>query len=790
MLSSSLGGGRKHRVVFAMCPECLFGPSEVGNAVPRNQANGELVTGIVLMLESERLIILQGPVGSGKSSAVSRALELVNDPSMVRIVTHAEDRHIDYAALEGVLDDPGNPHASILRASAGTGSTVPCWVIDDFHFLDDASAALICWAVESGALRLLASITHIDASPDLTLMLETVPARKLSTTPLDVHAVRAVLKEEWLRPVAQWEAVLATRFTAGNVSAVVALAGFTAENFPSGATPDTWVEHLYAPDIATYGPVIEHVEEIRQSLEPAAWAGLQLVAAAGRLSPQQANRLLGRPVLGTLREFGLIMLDPGTSETRAASGLLDLGIRMNMGRDELHGLWESALGTVALASGRRSPSSHLSWWRANGIELSAGQLLDGARQALQQGQPAPALALLEGLDQSSHRWMQAEAHVLAGRGREAAAMAGAALLDPATPERLGSNEALVAVGSGLWPQAAGHFTDVGGLPEMAELIYAAVVGDHDRVLEIGGQSRTGHDPQIRQCTQVLHAATLALTGAAELGLAVLADLSPQSPSWSGITTQNATDARCAVHLLNGDWEILEELTDEGPTLYWAAERSGLSMDLRTLMGMTTAALPRTLDPAVPAPVGYHLLRVLAREVVDAAADPTGALRGVRLMLLEEAKRLPAGVELLARGWELKLVLDSGTRPSSALLQRIIELAGDCQGKLSHFLLLTSTGLLKHDAPRLLAAAAFGERLGMGAWLCVPIPSKEPHPLLSRRETEIADRAVAGDIARTIAEDLDLSVRTVEKHLANIYRKLGISGREELARRHDMTAGLP
>lgn len=35
-------------------------------------------------------------------------------------------------------------------------------------------------------------------------------------------------------------------------------------------------------------------------------------------------------------------------------------------------------------------------------------------------------------------------------------------------------------------------------------------------------------------------------------------------------------------------------------------------------------------------------------------------------------------------------------------------------------------------------------------------------------------------SRLIAEDLGLSVRTVDNHLARVFRKLGVTGRDELA----------
>lgn len=51
--------------------------------------------------------------------------------------------------------------------------------------------------------------------------------------------------------------------------------------------------------------------------------------------------------------------------------------------------------------------------------------------------------------------------------------------------------------------------------------------------------------------------------------------------------------------------------------------------------------------------------------------------------------------------------------------------------------------------------------------------------LTRREREVAVLAGEGRTSREIAEQLVVSVRTVDNHLASVYRKLGIGGRHEL-----------
>jgi DNA-binding CsgD family transcriptional regulator len=48
--------------------------------------------------------------------------------------------------------------------------------------------------------------------------------------------------------------------------------------------------------------------------------------------------------------------------------------------------------------------------------------------------------------------------------------------------------------------------------------------------------------------------------------------------------------------------------------------------------------------------------------------------------------------------------------------------------------------------------------------------------LSRRERDVLERVAAGEDNEHIAAGLTLSVRTVERHLSNIYLKLGVTGK--------------
>jgi DNA-binding NarL/FixJ family response regulator len=69
---------------------------------------------------------------------------------------------------------------------------------------------------------------------------------------------------------------------------------------------------------------------------------------------------------------------------------------------------------------------------------------------------------------------------------------------------------------------------------------------------------------------------------------------------------------------------------------------------------------------------------------------------------------------------------------------------------------------------------------------VAAPRRRGESTLTAREREIATLVVAGHATRAVADTLVISERTVETHIAAIYRKLGVSNRTALARLLDET----
>jgi ATP/maltotriose-dependent transcriptional regulator MalT len=59
--------------------------------------------------------------------------------------------------------------------------------------------------------------------------------------------------------------------------------------------------------------------------------------------------------------------------------------------------------------------------------------------------------------------------------------------------------------------------------------------------------------------------------------------------------------------------------------------------------------------------------------------------------------------------------------------------------------------------------------------------EEPVGALSERETEVLVLAARGLSNQHIAEELDIAEVTVKRHLANVYRKIGVRSRSEAVR---------
>jgi DNA-binding NarL/FixJ family response regulator len=174
------------------------------------------------------------------------------------------------------------------------------------------------------------------------------------------------------------------------------------------------------------------------------------------------------------------------------------------------------------------------------------------------------------------------------------------------------------------------------------------------------------------------------------------------------------------------------------------------------------------------------------QVVGEAADGTEVMRTVReldfdVLVLDLSMPGRSGMELI------KLV--KSERPKLKVL--VLSMHQETQYAVRAIKSGASGYLTKETAPAQLEqairkiagggayiSAEVAEQLALGA---MPGSETLPHETLSDREFQVFRALVAGDAVSDIAAKLNLSVKTVSTHKANLMQKLGLANQTELVR---------
>lgn len=201
----------------------------------------------------------------------------------------------------------------------------------------------------------------------------------------------------------------------------------------------------------------------------------------------------------------------------------------------------------------------------------------------------------------------------------------------------------------------------------------------------------------------------------------------------------------------------------------------------------------------PNPISRRALSTLLGEgddirVIGDAASPDGldpsAVRAADVAILGEFERGPGAIieQIRESSGSIKVVVmahfDGGEIPFQAIQHGADGLVPISAGakeirEAIHEVTETGTAIDADLAVEALHWAARREEK--------PDPTVHA-PRLTARETQILEYLAEGRTAAAIASRLGLSRRTVEAHLANAYRKLGVHGRfEALARVRAMSA---
>jgi DNA-binding NarL/FixJ family response regulator len=239
------------------------------------------------------------------------------------------------------------------------------------------------------------------------------------------------------------------------------------------------------------------------------------------------------------------------------------------------------------------------------------------------------------------------------------------------------------------------------------------------------------------------------------------------------------------------------------------EHSGVPRDLERLDAIRFALEGKNLDVSVVARLHARLaietetaeLAIKAHSLAHESGDPralaeaslaVAALTGDEVSLVHAEREAAAleDQELLARAYALR---------GAAALTRLAAMESDSASALVNWYALRAKAALSGEAAFAEAAAlalAAGEvidpvvaRLSDELARKARQPADAPSPALGNltaREREVLAWALRGAPSREIAEALTLGERTIETHLASIYRKLGVASRVELIMKFRVT----
>jgi DNA-binding CsgD family transcriptional regulator len=201
---------------------------------------------------------------------------------------------------------------------------------------------------------------------------------------------------------------------------------------------------------------------------------------------------------------------------------------------------------------------------------------------------------------------------------------------------------------------------------------------------------------------------------------------------------------------------------------WVALAQGRDTDARQL----------ALDAAESAArSGFHAI------ALGAAHDALrfGARRAARTRLVEEAEFVDGPLTAVYLEHALAVEeqdggrLDAVSRSFANLGTKLLAAEAASEAAAAH----RSQGLPARSSASMAAAAGFLASC-QGALSPVIAEHGGVATGLTSREREVAKLAVEGLSNREIAQHLGMSVRTVESHLAHVYGKLGVTGREQLS----------
>jgi pimeloyl-ACP methyl ester carboxylesterase/DNA-binding CsgD family transcriptional regulator len=272
--------------------------------------------------------------------------------------------------------------------------------------------------------------------------------------------------------------------------------------------------------------------------------------------------------------------------------------------------------------------------------------------------------------------------------------------------------------------------------DVADLSLEAMVSDLEAVIDRAGLAEVSLLGQYNSCP---HAIAYAARHPERVKRMVL--FAGSARGWNAMS---ARQTQALLSLIEQDWDLFAD-TAAHQWMGWSAGEAGRAIADGIRAAVTPQIARATMQAASAGDVTELLPRVAAPTLVlhprEMTQIPAGAARSL-------AMDLPRG----------RLVLLEGAQPV---------LFGEHPGEVVTLLLdFFCDGLEPAGVAPAAAAGAAGGRAGLAS------------NGLSHRELEVLRLVAAGESNAQIARRLGLSTHTVERHVANLYRKISARGRAD------------
>lgn len=706
-----------------------------------------------------RVVAIEGCLGETRSPVLGHLARAVSEEARVhRVLGRAEEAELPLFALADLLGPATLAAWEELRRLATDGDRPLLFLIDTFLCVDAESRALLQWALTLPGTALVATCHRVRHSAELSELVRRHRGIVLDAPGTPSDELAGLMEHELGRAPSDWEVRTALRFSGSNPDRVRMFARFCVENLGVRDHAD-WEQTLSRPDETFTGSLTPLLENALETSSAAERELLRLLAVCGRLDGATAVRLIDPPGLAALRRRGLIDIDEETGEISGASIILDIAHLPAIPDGWIRNRWETDLCDLLLSGRARPYAPGITRLLSAGCAVPDPAIIAAAREQLHpDGHVTLGLRLLDACrdDSAAAQALRSHAHQ-ARRDHSAAfdAARAAVRLDPHAPE--------------AWI-ARFLIGDVGDAPPAPDLSAlgrqwsAHLRGHHAEALIARDALPLEVRPIVAYCSDVLAAESHAALGRTTEACALLASLPEPSVSWPPGLHHLLADVRAVVQLIHGEWTSLQRDLQQ-------RRHAHPNVELYDL----------TLEPVIGALAGVDMTgtRFVRRRRLGATAR--------RLMELEREgpgcspiDGFP-GLELVRLALVLERSLDEPD-PDPDLLATTVAHARECDGPLATLLESACTALLADDLVRDLVEHAHDQgQNGLAEALRrrLRIHTAPPASSLTLREQQICALILQDIGVREAAAHLGISPRTVEKHLDNIYRKLGINNRAQL-----------